>query len=61
MISKIQNIAKKVPTPKDVSAIVPNTAGNYGNHPFFVKKAAADKLFLEKVGLPKQPCEKIKE
>lgn len=61
MSSKNQNIDKKVTASKDVSAIVPKTAGNYGNHPFFVKKAAADKLFLEKVGLPKQLSEKIKE
>lgn len=41
---------------KDSSAkfggIITDKVGNYGNHPFFLKKAEDAKAFLEKAGLP---------
>ena len=40
------------------SAVVSDTVGNYEKHPFFIKKAAAAKAILLKVGLPKQLAKK---
>ena len=37
---------------------VTDTVGNYEKHPFFVKKAAAAKNLLAKVGLPKEMSKK---
>jgi hypothetical protein len=54
MISKTKNNANKANTVKKTAAIVSSSVGNYDNHPFFIKKAAAAKTFLQKVGLPKQ-------
>ena len=39
-------------------AIVSDTIGSYGKHPFFIKKAATAKAVLHKVGLPKQLVKK---
>ena len=40
------------------SAVVSDTIGSYEKHPFFIKKAAAAKAILHKVGLPKQLAKK---
>jgi len=40
------------------SAIVSDSVGNYEKHPFFIKKAAAAKALLLKVGLPKELAKK---
>jgi hypothetical protein len=37
---------------------VSNEVGNYEKHPFFVRKAAAAKQLLIKVGLPKELAKK---
>jgi hypothetical protein len=39
---------------KMTSAIVSDSVGNYEKHPFFIKKTAAAKALLLKVGLPKE-------
>jgi hypothetical protein len=54
MISKKQNSANKTKAVKKTAAIVSSSVGNYEKHPFFVKKAAAAKELLQRVGLPKQ-------
>lgn len=36
------------------SALVSDSVGSYEKHPFFIKKAAAAKAFLLRVGLPKE-------
>jgi len=40
------------------SAIVSENVGNYEKHPFFIKKGAAAKALLLKVGLPKHLAKK---
>ena len=40
------------------SVVVSDTVGSYEKHPFFIKKAAAAKALLHKVGLPKQLAKK---
>ena len=39
---------------KTINVIVTDGIGNYEKHPFFIKKTAAAKALLSKVGLPKQ-------
>lgn len=53
--AKNTNTSSKVPKK---SAVVSDGVGNYEKHPFFIKKAAAAKALLLKVGLPKQLAKK---
>lgn len=47
--------AKKVSNPKKaIKAIVSKKVPDYGNDPFFVKKAQESQAFLEKHGFPKE-------
>ena len=41
-----------------IGAIISDTVGNYGKHPFFVKKAEEAKAFLKATGLPKELAKK---
>ncbi len=41
------------------SVAVSDNVGNYEKHPFFIKKAAAAKDLLLKVGLPEQLAKKV--
>ena len=43
---------------KKASVKVSNKVKNYGNDPFFVKKADESKVFLEKHGFPKEIMER---
>ncbi len=56
---KSKNNSKSKTQPKSSSKkIVSSEVGNYEKHPFFVRKAAASKELLLKVGLPKQLAKK---
>ncbi len=44
---------------KKGGATVSDKVGNYEKHPFFVKKKAAAKAFLKKVGLPVAMVSKV--
>jgi hypothetical protein len=48
MSSRDKNVSKKAPSTKK------DEAASYEKHPFFIKKTAAAKKTLSKVGLPKQ-------
>lgn len=52
---KSNNVTKSEPT-----TTVGKSVGNYEKHPFFVKKAAAAKALLLKVGLPEQLTSKVR-
>jgi hypothetical protein len=45
---------KKKINPKELFGKIDPNVGNYGKHPFFVKKANEAKAFLKAVGLPKK-------
>lgn len=49
--------AKRV-AKKNSGDTVSDAVGNYENEPFFIKKAASDKAYLQKVGWPKQVTKK---
>lgn len=51
MATKQKTVAKR--TSKSKSPKVTIEVGNYGKHPFFVKKLNEAKAFIERVGLPK--------
>jgi len=48
-----QTKKKKRKAPKKYLGKLDRSVGDYGNHPFFVKKAEEAKAFLDRVGLPK--------
>ncbi len=54
MSLKGKKLTKKETSAKNISALVTDSVGNYGKHPFFVKKTAAAKSLITKVGLPKE-------
>ncbi len=45
---------KKSGNKKKTFAVVDSKVGDYGKHPFFVKKANESKALLKAVGLPKK-------
>ena len=51
---------KNIDITKTTSTKNVDEVGNYEKHPFFIKKAAAAKAFLHKVGLPNQLAQKTK-
>ena len=58
MILNGKKEVNKRKTHKKHSAIVSDSVGNYEKHPFFVRKVAAAKALLLKVGLPKELAKK---
>jgi len=52
MLPEIKN--KKPVRKKLTKAVISNKVKDYGNDPFFVKKAKQSKEFLEKHGFPKE-------
>lgn len=58
MSLKDKNISTKQVTKKTINVIVTDAVGSYEKHPFFIKKAAAAKALLLKVGLPKELSKK---
>jgi hypothetical protein len=52
MLPEIKN--KKLVRKKLTKAVISNKVKDYGNDPFFVKKAKQSKEFLEKHGFPKE-------
>ncbi len=52
MIPEIKN--KKRTHRKPAKVVISNKVKDYGNDPFFVKKAKESKEFLEKHGFPKE-------
>jgi hypothetical protein len=52
MLPEINN--KKPARKKLAKAVISNKVKDYGNDPFFVKKANQSKEFLEKHGFPKE-------
>lgn len=59
MSLKDKKVSTKQPLNKKNNVIVADGVGSYEKHPFFIKKAAAAKALLSKVGLPKQLAKKI--
>jgi hypothetical protein len=52
---------KKPGQPKRLgNAIISNEVRDYGNHPYFVKKADDSKKFLEEHGFPEDPRRSMK-
>ena len=49
---EFESIGPKGSIKKEGAAIIDSSIGNYNTHPFFEKKAAEAKKFLEQVGLP---------
>ena len=52
MLPEVKN--KKLARKKLAKAVISNKVKDYGNDPFFVKKANQSKEFLEKHGFPKE-------
>jgi hypothetical protein len=56
-----KNNSKKNNDPKKTrNAIISNEVRDYGNDPFFIKKAKESKEFLEKHGFPEDPRRSMK-
>ena len=49
----MQTESKEKNQPK-INAIISSEIKDYGNDPFFIKKANESKIFLEKHGFPKE-------
>jgi hypothetical protein len=52
--------SRKQTNKQPAKTIVSNKVKDYGNDPFFVKKAEESKVFLEKHGFPKELLNKRK-
>ena len=55
---KITEKAKKQKNKKSHNSIISKSVKDYGNDPFFVKKADRSQKFLEKNGFPDLPHKK---